>query len=89
MNDLSACAKRQQQRDFGDEARWNALGEQWYRWADAANLWVTAWCVDEHQLWGGFWLSVYVSVGDGTTRWFYEATRSDGAHELLTVLLPG
>jgi hypothetical protein len=57
-----------QRRGFGDEAQWNALGEKWYQWADAANLWVTMWCVDEYQRWGGFWLTAYVSVGDGYTR---------------------
>jgi len=57
-----------EQRGFGDEAQWNALGEQWYQWADAANLWTTLWCVDEWQRWGGFWLTNYVSVGDGETR---------------------
>ncbi|UOY02298.1 hypothetical protein [Blastococcus sp. PRF04-17] len=30
-----------------------------------------------------------VSRPDGGARWFYEATRADGAHELRTVLLPG
>jgi hypothetical protein len=56
------------QRSFNDEAQWNTLGEKWYQWADAANLWVTMWCVDEWQQWGGFWLTTYVSVGDGQTR---------------------
>ena len=30
-----------------------------------------------------------VPVPGGGARWFYEATRADGAHELRTVLLPG
>jgi hypothetical protein len=29
-----------------------------------------------------------VAVPGGGARWFYEATRADGAHELRTVLLP-
>jgi len=29
-----------------------------------------------------------VALPDGTVRWFYEATRADGAHELRTVVLP-
>ncbi len=30
----------------------------------------------------------HVDLGDAGVRWFYEATRADGAHELRTVLLP-
>jgi hypothetical protein len=30
-----------------------------------------------------------VALPSGEARWFYEATRADGAHELRTVLLPG
>lgn len=52
-------------RDFpDDQEKWNALGEQWYTEADEAGLWVTAWGVDERQLYGGFWLSVYRSAGE-------------------------
>lgn len=53
---------------FDDELRWNTLGERWYRWADAAGLWVTMWCVDERQRHDGFWLTTYASVGDAETR---------------------
>lgn len=55
-------------RGFVDATQWNVLGERWYRWADAARLWVTMHCVDEYQRWGGFWLTTYVSAGDGKTR---------------------
>lgn len=55
-------------RGFDDATQWNALGERWYQWADAAELWVTMHCVDEYQRWGGFWLTTYVSEGDGKTR---------------------
>jgi len=52
-------------RDFpDDQAKWNALGELWYTRADAAKLWVTAFCADERQVYGGFWLSIYSSVGE-------------------------
>ncbi|MGY1605047.1 hypothetical protein [Geodermatophilus sp. SYSU D00815] len=37
---------------------------------------------------GGLRYADAVPLPDGTTRWFYEATRADGAHELRTVLLP-
>ena len=30
-----------------------------------------------------------VALPDGGARWFYEATRADGAHELRTVLISG
>ena len=32
---------------MGDAARWNALAERWYRAADQAQLWVTAWATGE------------------------------------------
>ena len=52
-------------RDFpDDQSKWNALGELWYSRADAAKLWVTAFCADERQVYGGFWLSVYRSSGE-------------------------
>lgn len=55
-------------RDFpDDQAKWNALGEMWYGRADDAKLWASAWCVDERQLYGGFWLSVYRSTGERGT----------------------
>jgi hypothetical protein len=38
---------------------------------------------------GGMRYADAVALPDGTVRWFYEATRPDGAHELRTVLLPG
>jgi hypothetical protein len=41
----------------GDDARWNALAECWYRDADAADLWVTAWATGEW--WGSYPLAVY------------------------------
>jgi hypothetical protein len=38
---------------------------------------------------GGLRYADMVSLPDGRARWFYEATRADGAHELRTVLLAG
>ncbi|MGK5113743.1 hypothetical protein [Geodermatophilus sp. CPCC 205506] len=38
---------------------------------------------------GGLRYADAVALPGGGTRWFYEATRADGAHELRTVLLPG
>jgi hypothetical protein len=37
---------------------------------------------------GGLRYADVVAVPGGGARWFYEATRADGAHELRTVLLP-
>ncbi|MFW3168698.1 hypothetical protein [Geodermatophilus sp. CPCC 206100] len=37
---------------------------------------------------GGLRYADAVAVPGGGTRWYYEATRADGAHELRTVLLP-
>jgi sucrose-6-phosphate hydrolase SacC (GH32 family) len=37
----------------------------------------------------GLRYSEVVALPDGGARWFYEATRSDGAHELRTVLVSG
>ncbi|NEK58000.1 hypothetical protein GCU56_08960 [Geodermatophilus sabuli] len=37
---------------------------------------------------GGLRYADVVALPDGGARWFYEATRADGAHELRTVLLP-
>lgn len=56
------------QRGFGDTALYNNLAEQWWRVADQANLWVTAWSADEHQVYGGYSLNIYTSIGDGETR---------------------
>jgi hypothetical protein len=38
---------------------------------------------------GGLRYADVVALPDGSARWFYEATRADGAHELRTVLLAG
>jgi hypothetical protein len=37
---------------------------------------------------GGLRYADAVVLPDGQVRWFYEATRADGAHELRTVLQP-
>lgn len=43
---------------MGDAAQWNALGNTWFRDADAANLWVTGWATGEW--WGtGYKLAVW------------------------------
>ncbi len=52
------------QRNEGDVAQWNAFGERFMGWLDATNLWATAWCVDETQMWGGFWLTAFVNEGE-------------------------
>lgn len=41
----------------GDAQRWNAVADAWYRQADAANLWVTAW--DTHQKRCDYILAIY------------------------------
>jgi hypothetical protein len=42
----------------GDAAAWNALAERWYRAADAAGLWATAWATGEW--WGtGYPLAIF------------------------------
>jgi sugar phosphate isomerase/epimerase len=41
----------------GDAEKWNALAERWYRDADAAGLWVTAWATGEW--WGAYPLATY------------------------------
>lgn len=55
-------------RRFGDQTRWNGLAQSWYQRAKEAGLWTTMHCVDETQLWGGFWLCSYVSAGNGKSR---------------------
>lgn len=55
-------------RDFGDGPKWNILADKWYGWADNANLWVTAHDANERQLWGGYYMSIYVSVEQGLKR---------------------
>lgn len=49
--------------EFNDQEKWGALAEKWYRWADAAGLWVTAHDANERQLYGGYAMSIYTSVG--------------------------
>jgi len=41
----------------GEAERWNAVAERWYRDADAADLWVTAWATGEW--WGSYPLAAY------------------------------
>ena len=56
------------QRGFGDSPLYNALAEQWWQVADRANLYVTAFSADERQVYGGYSLNIYTSIGDGVTR---------------------
>jgi hypothetical protein len=49
--------------EFGDQAKWNALADKWFGWADAAGLWVTAHDANERQMWGGYEMSIYASSG--------------------------
>lgn len=48
----------------GDGARWNALADAWYRDADAAGLWVTAWSTGEW--WGDYVLATHEATSPAT-----------------------
>ncbi|MGH3087170.1 MAG: glycoside hydrolase family 5 protein [Rubrobacteraceae bacterium] len=47
-----------------DGRKWNALADKWYGWADDANLWVTAHDINERQIYGGYYMSIYTAVGE-------------------------
>ncbi len=53
---------------LADGRKWNALADKWYGWADDANLWVTAHDINERQIHGGYYMSIYTAVGDSRER---------------------
>jgi hypothetical protein len=53
---------------MNDVADWDVLAQRWWQAADAANLWATTFSADEAQVNGGYSLTVYTPIGDGTTR---------------------
>lgn len=51
---------------YNDSAKWNRLGEAWYKQADKAGLWVTHWCVSSKHPSEIIWLDLYQTVDDST-----------------------
>lgn len=60
------------ERNFGDTAEWNALGEMWFQEADRHDLWVTGWNANDR------------GIGPSAYFYIYSVTRGDVPRILTT-----
>jgi hypothetical protein len=56
------------ERNFGDAAEWNALGEMWFKEADRHDLWVTGWNANDRGIGSSAYFYIYGAAGGSVPR---------------------